>query len=280
MLAWPQGQLEEAERLLREAIAARLEINPESVKGHEHTKALLHLGWTLVMMGRFAKAHALFQEALATSEETGRRHQQGYALSDLGFAKLHLGQYKGARAQAQMSLPLAREIGIPALIGRSLHVLGAVALAGETYAQAHQLLQESVAVYREVGAQERLAQALAVASYAARWMGDLRQAEEHLFAALSTVAHMGVLRPLVYALPAMALLLVDRGQQERAIELYALASGYPFVANSRWFEDVAGKQIAAAAATLQPDMVAAARERGRARDVEATVKELLSELEE
>jgi hypothetical protein len=35
---------------------------------------------------------------------------------------------------------------------------------------------------------------------------------------------------------------------------YRLASRYPFVANSRWFEDVAGKHIAATAETLPPEV--------------------------
>jgi hypothetical protein len=51
------------------------------------------------------------------------------------------------------------------------------------------------------------------------------------------------------------------------------------VASSRWFKGVAGKHIAAVAATLPPEVVAAAQERGRARDLEATVAELLAELE-
>jgi len=51
-----------------------------------------------------------------------------------------------------------------------------------------------------------------------------------------------------------------------------------FVANSCWFEDVAGKHVAAVAATLPPDAVAAAQERGRARDLDATVAGLLAEL--
>jgi hypothetical protein len=65
---------------------------------------------------------------------------------------------------------------------------------------------------------------------------------------------------------------------ERAVELYALASRYPHVANSRWFEDIAGKEIATVAATLPLDVVAAAQERGRTRDLETTVQELLIEL--
>ena len=79
------------------------------------------------------------------------------------------------------------------------------------------------------------------------------------------------------ALPAAALLLADAGQRERAVELYALASRFGFVANSRWYKDVAGKQIAAVAATLPPDVVAAARERGRARDLWATAQQLLEQ---
>jgi hypothetical protein len=49
------------------------------------------------------------------------------------------------------------------------------------------------------------------------------------------------------------------------------------VAYSRWFEDVAGVQVAALAANLSAAEVSAARERGRARDLHATVAELLSE---
>jgi len=73
--------------------------------------------------------------------------------------------------------------------------------------------------------------------------------------------------------------MIDSDRVESAVELYALASRYPFVANSRWFEDVAGKHIAVAAAALPPDVVASVQERGLARDLETTVKELLAELE-
>ena len=72
---------------------------------------------------------------------------------------------------------------------------------------------------------------------------------------------------------------VGPAQRERAVEIYALASRYPFVANSRWFYDVFGRHIDAIAANLPPEVAEAARERGRARDLQATVKELLVELE-
>jgi hypothetical protein len=76
----------------------------------------------------------------------------------------------------------------------------------------------------------------------------------------------------------MALLLLDEGAPERAVELYALATRYPYVANSHWFEDIAGKEISAAAGALPPELSGAVQERGRARDLWATAEELLEEL--
>jgi hypothetical protein len=51
------------------------------------------------------------------------------------------------------------------------------------------------------------------------------------------------------------------------------------VGNSQFHEDVAGRHIAAVAATMPAEVVAAAQERGRVRDLDATVKELLAELD-
>jgi len=63
---------------------------------------------------------------------------------------------------------------------------------------------------------------------------------------------------------------------ERAVELYALASQSPFVANSRWFEDVVGRHIQTAEAALPPEAVAATRQRGQQRDLWATANEWLA----
>ena len=87
-----------------------------------------------------------------------------------------------------------------------------------------------------------------------------------------------MLMPALFGLVAASRMFSDLGEIERAVELYALASRYPFVANSRCFEDVAGSQMAAQASTLPETVVAAAKERGQARDLHATVAELLAEL--
>ena len=79
--------------------------------------------------------------------------------------------------------------------------------------------------------------------------------------------------PLVHPLSGIALLLGNAGAREPAVALYALASRYPYVANSRWFEDVFGRHIDSLASTLPPDTAEAAR------DLQATMKEVLAEME-
>jgi hypothetical protein len=82
------------------------------------------------------------------------------------------------------------------------------------------------------------------------------------------------------AIRAMAILLADQGDLERAVGLYAsLVSRYPIEINSRLFEDIAGRRMANVAARLPPDVLAAAQERGREMDLEATVAKLLAESE-
>lgn len=110
-------------------------------------------------------------------------------------------------------------------------------------------------------------------------MGQYEEALWHVREALRTAVDIGAFFPLIYALPAFALLPVDDGETARAVELSALACYAPFVANSQWFEDVAGRHISAAAESPPTEVVAAAQERGRARDLWETAKELLGELE-
>lgn len=51
---------------------------------------------------------------------------------------------------------------------------------------------------------------------------------------------------------------------------------HPAVAHSRWFHDVAGRELAAIITALPPEDVAAAQERGKALDLRATAEELLA----
>ena len=156
--------------------------------------------------------------------------------------------------------------------------LSCLDLATGNSASALQYIQDSIAVYRDYGQTDDLSWGFAVLALAAHTLGKTDEATQHLLHALQIAVDLGVVPPLLWALPAAALLLVDEGKIERAVELYALATCYPLVAKSCWFEDVIGQRIATAAATLPAERVVTLEERGRNRDLDATVKELVTEL--
>jgi hypothetical protein len=69
--------------------------------------------------------------------------------------------------------------------------------------------------------------------------------------------------------------MAELGVDQRAIEIYALASRNPYLSNSRWFSDIAGGYIGSIAVTLLSKVIVAARERNQCLDLETTVAEIL-----
>ena len=109
-------------------------------------------------------------------------------------------------------------------------------------AQAHFL--ESVNILQAMNEKSLLPDVLCCLGYAHRSLGDRACAMQTMVQALDLVIETGPLNPMRFELPGMALLLADAGEQVRAVELYAAAQQSPYIANSRWFEDFAGKSIA------------------------------------
>jgi hypothetical protein len=108
-------------------------------------------------------------------------------------------------------------------------------------------------------------------------LGRAGQAREYLRQALQAASDTKHFAASLFSVASAAICLAGEGQPEPAMELYSLAARHPYIGNSRWWDDVAGKRIAALAASLPRDTVAAAQARGRARDLRATLAELLSE---
>ena len=74
----------------------------------------------------------------------------------------------------------------------------------------------------------------------------------------------------------IATLLTAEGEKERALELLALVLHHPV--SWQWTKNRAAPLVAELEAELSPEVVAAAQARGQARDLEATVAELLADL--
>ncbi len=114
-------------------------------------------------------------------------------------------------------------------------------------------------------------------------LGNRIEAQRYLLEASEIALESRAISLLMDVMAIIPVALADNEEaalKERAVELYALAESRPFVANSQLFEDIAGKQVAAAAATLPPDVVEAAQARGQALDWRETADALLIELHE
>jgi predicted ATPase/DNA-binding SARP family transcriptional activator len=267
----PLGQFEEAESCARESLAIREEDLNAPGDGYEL------VGWAIAHRSRLQQARPLIERAVEGFEDRGARPGAAFANSYLGVVETHLGRYDEARVRAQRGLDGFRLVGWQRWSAFSSAVVGMAALGAEAYREAGQFLEQSTALYSQTPDRHWRAFALALSGYAAHKQSRPQEAQTFLGQALRFATETKAVLSLLYALPVAALLLMGDREVERAVELYALASRYPFVAHSRWFEDVAGKHIAAAAQALPPDVVAAAQERGRALDLWATAEELLAE---
>ena len=130
------------------------------------------------------------------------------------------------------------------------------------------------------GEENNFSQTLACLGYVERVLSQVNQAQRHFLEALRLGVQHEHFISLIHALPGIALLFVDQGDSKRAVELYALASTLEMVANSKWFADIAGDEIAKAAEGLPVEVVEAAQARGRKLDLWETAEKLLTELEE
>jgi predicted ATPase/DNA-binding CsgD family transcriptional regulator len=272
---WTAGQMQfrEGEDLIRQGLSLTPQTNPFGT-----AFGLGFLGQVQLETGRFAEAAATALECMTIFEDIGWRLWSIRRSIILARARLHAGEYAAARAEAEATISAAQEVDWGRGVGYAQVVLAEVALVEAGYAQAYHLLQESLVHLREYANQPWDVHHSTWLGLAARGLERRDEAWRHLASALEGAGKGPRFLELMTVLAGIALLLADEGQIERAIELYALASRYPFVANSCWFEDVAGRQITAAADTLPAERVAILQERGQARDLETTIAELLSEL--
>jgi tetratricopeptide (TPR) repeat protein len=258
------GDLEEGRGLLTEAIMMM-----EEELHIEAPEMVGALGWIHYFNGRFDEALPLLERSVAALE-TGDPGQRRILGQFLCGALLGLGKYDRTEAEA------ARISLDPAVAP-----IAELALVREAHLKAHQHLTARASEARRSDHWYQLGHALPLLVYAARGLGKQTEARAHLREALANAADHASRNLLLAALQPAALLLCDERNVERGIEVSTLAFvQWPFAASSRWFEDVAGKHIAAAAEGLPAEVVAAAQKRGRERDLWETARELLDELEE
>jgi uncharacterized membrane-anchored protein len=156
--------------------------------------------------------------------------------------------------------------------------LGEIASVLGEYAEAAQLAQKGLVLAEKCRDPTQVPVCLRVLGLAACGLGDVQGAKRYFRQALETAMMVRAIPWVLSVFDGIAMLLAREGERERALELLSLAFHHPACAQANRDRDAS--LVAQLEAELPPDVVAAAQERGRARDLDATVAELLVELGE
>jgi tetratricopeptide (TPR) repeat protein len=226
------------------------------------------------------EADRYYADSLLYMQDIVDRQRLCNIYANWSMVKMFSGHYEAAQVIADSNNELANQIQDTYSMMINHYTLGGVALPQGQLEQAAYYLEKAVDSCNQNGFHFISAQVMGTWSIALSRMEQIREGHERMIEALQSGVELHSYTNLSFAVPAAALLLAINGQAERAVELCGLIDEKAMCGKTPWFEDVAGKTIKELAADLSPEVVEAARERGRQRDLFITAAELLKEFKE
>lgn len=142
LVAQQRGDLDEAGRLLTEALAAYRDLGEES----DQAIVLNDLAGVARERKDYARADQLYRQALAIDEKIGNKESQASRCGNLGNLALDREEWDAARQWFERELPLAREVGRQDLIAQAQQGLARVLEHAGRYAEALPLAQEALRI--------------------------------------------------------------------------------------------------------------------------------------
>jgi predicted ATPase/DNA-binding SARP family transcriptional activator len=268
-----QGRIAEGEPYIRQAIEVRKQIGDLSGAAQSQDDYATVLAWR----GRYQEAIELFGQCLPVYEELGMHEKVTWVLAILGLVNNFISLYDEARRVSLRCVQLASEMNYPRELALGYVGQSQADLGEGKFSDALQHLLQAIQVERSIPQTDELALSLGLLSLAEINLDQVEQARRHLYEALQiNLTTHGMFSALI-CLPASAVLLTRIGMVEKAIEVQSMMRRYPSVANASWYEDSCWRSIDLAAASLSPELVQVARERGQQQDLFAMTEQLLSE---
>lgn len=214
-----QGQHEQAAEL----VAASLTLFDELGDRRGLAAALTVQGQVMNALGEYARAEELFGRSLEVFASLDYRHGVGWALTNQGQAALALGECARAERRFEESLKLYRELGDERGEAWAMANQGQAAQAQGDTARGQELLERSVALFDALGDQRGYAWAL---YYSSRALGEAQGGAwivERLVESLRIFHALGDVRFSADCLADLAKICADRGHDDVAVQLFAVA---------------------------------------------------------
>ncbi len=275
-LAWAtlhHGNYPLAKQRFQESLALFRELGDQK----EIARSLGGLGYTNWILGEYQLSRQQHEEMLVLCRQIDNQGGIARSLGNLGIATYGLGDYQKAREFWLSSLALYREIGDPWGMADEFGDLGAGALATRDYQQAAEFARQSLDLHAKVSRRMDTF-TLMVMGKAMLGLDNLPLAKSYLRQSLQSAFMVHGWGHILLTSIGVATFLLKDGKDERALELLYLVMSHP--ASWQMAKDQAMPLITELEARLPPDVTASALARGRLRDLEATVAELVAGLGE
>jgi predicted ATPase/DNA-binding SARP family transcriptional activator len=268
------GRYEETQRLAERSIVRAEQIGSQLLKA----EGLGALTMALVYLGDCRKADKSVREQLRIYRLHRNPGLVAQCLWRMAQALAGAGDYLRARACLRRVVALGG--GNPAHVMPTLHHLGCVELALGNLAQARRFYQEMMTICEGWDFQYGMAAALTGLARVALAKGELAEAREHLLRALGTPPHTRAIQHTIETIAAVVELQQAEGQWEKATEWCAALLSWPATPNyapetTQHLRTELEGRLRQLEAQLLPEVFAAAVARGRARQIDEVVAELV-----
>jgi tetratricopeptide (TPR) repeat protein len=224
------------------------------------------------LQGNYPQAERWHLEQLKLRADLDDRTGMAFTLNCLGETARLQDRPDQARQYYQQSLTLAKEIGLRSTQSYALWGLGNLAERLGHYAEAKRFFQESSTISKRNWRSEYNP---AGPGWAYLGLGELQEAMTYFQDSLDFALQNQVAPLALDALTGTAYFLAWAGKLEQALERLALVQSHS--ASTQEIKDRAARLHDQLIAELPPDVVAAAKARGKARTLEAVVGEILAE---
>ncbi|HEY5005758.1 MAG TPA: tetratricopeptide repeat protein, partial [Ktedonobacteraceae bacterium] len=253
-LAGLQGDLEQAERLCQESLAASRQLGDM----HSIITALWMLGYVAREKSNYVVAWTLAQESLQLARNAENMPGINYSLETLAVVALDQGNYQEARTLIEESLEICRQVGDIWETARSLWLLALALLFQGDIAQACTLLEESLVLSREINDKRSIAYALVMLGYVAYFQGQQGRMYTLMEEALASHKEAGNRRGCAESLHGLGWATLAQGDAVMAQALFEESLVILKALDRKWFLALALDGLAAAVA-MQGESVWAAR---------------------
>ncbi len=271
------GLKKESEESCRGSLALLQQLDDLGARW-ETVEALTVLGWTERQVRPF-DAQRYCRESAAIARTRGYLHELEWALIVLATIDLWvLDDFVEGKQATEEALPIARQFGHPFGMACCCWFLGQVAFNGGQYAEAKRLEWESYRILNdEIGNRYNLTTSLLYLGEIALAEHDSSEARRVLREALLITKETSYLRYLHALFTVIADLLVREDKAELAVEVCALVLDQPTVI---LFNPArrATHLLQRLQGHIPPDIFATAVQRGRARNLDETIDELIAQL--